>query len=620
MVELFEKCVELLGEEKISIKDYMDILDSGFEEAKVGVLPPGYDRVTMGDIERTRLSHIKVLFFLGVNDGIIPQNGGRGGILSENDRRILKNAEVRLAPTEREKAYIQRFYLYLAMTKPEEKLYLSYCSLDSSGKSLRPSFLIGVMKKMFPDCVEESAEDGEGLHFFTPKSGLYRVCDGLRNYAAGEERKDLPELYHWYGEQESFRGLLDHMVKMAFYKNEEKTIGEEWALKLYGQDLSGSVSRFEQYAVCACSHFLKYGLCLKPREEFEFQGIDMGNVFHEALCLFSQKLKKEKREWQDLSEEEAKQFSEICLDEAIQKLSLRSLYATERNKYMIERMKRLLNRTVLTLSDHMKKGKFVQKGYEVVFPSPGGLEKKAVEMELEKGRKMLLRGKIDRIDTYETKDQYFVKIIDYKSGKKDFNLLEIYYGLDLQLVLYMGAALEMAEGEKNAKMKIPAGMFYYSIQDPMLEKKNGETKEEKEERVKKELKLKGLVNRDDGIVDYFDAAFTDSSTVIPVQKKKDGSFSARSNVVSTSDMKELIQYAQKRIADYGREILHGNVEALPYQMGDQTGCDYCEYRSVCGFDEKIEGFSYRRLPKEEKEELWNRIHEQTGKEEGGKKE
>lgn len=150
VMELFERLYELLGTEAVSRKEYLEILSAGLSELKVGMIPAGADRVVAGDLKRTRLSGIRALFFVGVNEGVVPADTGKGGILTEQEREILKRNDLELAPTAREEGFMQRFYLYLMMTKPSELLTLSYPVPSASGKTLRPSSLIGQMKKRFP--------------------------------------------------------------------------------------------------------------------------------------------------------------------------------------------------------------------------------------------------------------------------------------------------------------------------------------------------------------------------------------------------------------------------------------------------------------------------------------
>ena len=163
VMDLFDKVTSLLGDETMTIREYSDILDAGFEAAKVGIIPPGNDTVTVGDIERTRLNHIKILFFVGVNDGVVPKAGNQGGIISQFEREKMAEYHLELAPGAREKVFIQKFYLYLNMTKPSERLYVTFCRVNSDGKALRRSYLIGTLLKLFPQLVVEEPSEEETL-------------------------------------------------------------------------------------------------------------------------------------------------------------------------------------------------------------------------------------------------------------------------------------------------------------------------------------------------------------------------------------------------------------------------------------------------------------------------
>lgn len=151
VMELLEQVIELLGEEEITLEEFADILEAGFGEIEVGTIPQNVDRLLAGDMERTRLKQVKVLFFLGVNDGNIPKNASKGGIISDMDREFLRESELELAPSPRQQMYIQRLYLYLNMTKPSKRLYLSYAKVNSGGKSIRPAYLIETVKRLFPE-------------------------------------------------------------------------------------------------------------------------------------------------------------------------------------------------------------------------------------------------------------------------------------------------------------------------------------------------------------------------------------------------------------------------------------------------------------------------------------
>lgn len=271
------------------------------------------------------------------------------------------------------------------------------------------------------------------------------------------------------------------------------------------------------------------------------------------------------------------------------------LYSSARNRHLLGRMTRILTRTVLTLQTQLKKGSFIPDQFEMSFSMIEDLD--ALNIALNEQDRMRLRGRIDRVDTCEAEDKVYVKVIDYKSGSRRFDLAALYYGLQLQLVVYMNAAVEIEQKKHPDKEIVPAAMLYYHIDDPMVEDGDGMTPEQINEQLLQELKMTGLVNRNDEAVRMLDGEFTDKSQILPLERKKDGSFSAHSSVISEEDMQVVSNYVNHKIRQLGSGILDGTISINPYEQNGNRACTYCAYRSVCGYDSRIEGYGMRRLPK-----------------------
>lgn len=608
VMELLDQMIALLPEERMSLREFADILDAGFGEIEVGTIPQNVDRVLVGDMQRTRLKETKVLFFLGVNDGNIPMNNAKGGIISDIDREFLRQSELELAPSPRQQMYIQRLYLYLNMTKPSDLLYLSFAKVSGEGKSLRPSYLIDTICKLFPDvaifCPErESVEE----QIITPGAGLSYMAGALRDYASGfhKDEQVLFTFYDAYQQDEQYKRVLEKLTEAAFYRYENSGLSKEVAKALYGQVLHNSVSRLETYAACAHAHFLQYGLTLKERKEFGFETVDMGNIFHGVLELFSKKLEESEYTWFNFSED----FGESTVSEALDFLAAQYgdtvLYSSARNEYAIRRMRRILNRTVFTMQYQLQQGSFVPKSYEISFAYASDLD--SVNIELSNEEKMQLKGRIDRIDIQETADQIYVKVVDYKSGRHKFDLVALYYGLQLQLVLYMNAAVELQKREHPEKEVIPAALLYYHVSDPALESPQELSQEELKEKLADMLRMEGVVNSADQVIRALDETMESKSHVIPVEKKKDGDLSSRSSVLGSTELQEVSNYVNKKVKSLGREILDGRIELNPYEDGSDKACTYCAYKGVCGFDRAVGGYSYRRLQNMKQEEVMEAI-------------
>lgn len=579
-MDLMDKMVELLGEEQLSIREYREILEAGMEAAAIGIIPPGYDRVVFGDIERTRLSEIKVLFFAGVNDGLIPKAVEHGGIISQAERELFASYQMELAPTDRQRSFIQKFYLYLNLTKPSQKLFLTWFRVNQEGKESRKSYLVESIRHIFPEFLPEQLQDsgGESLmqdqaelsQIVTPKSSRKYFAEGLKRAKKGDFSPEWMGLYQWYMGQEQWRDQILPFLEAAFYQYQGRNMGERVTRALYGSVLENSVTRLEQFSACACSHFLQYGLKLQERSLGEFAPVDMGTMFHEVLERYANAMEQEGYHWFDVP----KEIQERLIDQAVEAAlgsGLDSLLLGDaRSTYLVERMKRILRRTVETIAEQVKTSHFSPEGYEISFSFAEDLE--SVNFTLSEQEKMRLRGRIDRVDTHKTEDTVYVKVVDYKSGNREFQLLSLYHGLQLQLVVYLNSAVEIFKRKYPDKNVVPGGMYYYHLDDPMIEGEAGKSDAQIREEILEELKLKGVAS-----------------------EAEDPSISKKTKRAGKEEFQILSGYVNHKIREIGQKIFDGEIAAKPYQLGDETGCDYCPYHGICGFDPSVPGQNYRKL-------------------------
>jgi ATP-dependent helicase/nuclease subunit B len=600
VMDLYDQMVLLLGEEHCTLKEFGEILDTGLIEVKVGLIPPGVDEVVIGDTERTRLKDIRVLFFLGVNEGIIPKAVGSGGILSDIERELLISNEIELAPTKRQQAFQEQFYIYLNMTKPKDRLYISYHKLNEEGKSVNPSFLIGKLLQLFPNMriLEEDRKDNDIEHILQD-DGLAYLAQGLRDYRQKEATTLWKELFLYYKSKDETNRILDKLVKGAFYINTEQGISREAAKLLYGSELKGSVTRLERYAGCAFAHFMSYGLSLEERQEYKLAIPDIGNIFHNAIDHFSKRLDEGEYTWHTIPDEVREQWAVESVENAVTEYENSFLRSTKRNEYLIRRMERITVRTLWALCNQIKQGAFEPSGYEMPFyhiPDEA----------------LTLQGRIDRLDLYEDEEKVYVRVIDYKSGNTFFDITSVYYGLQQQLSVYLSAAMDYLKKRYKEKEIVPSGIFYYHIDDPIVSKSA-----QAEDEIFKSLRMNGLVNEDKGVLALMDKklagpdgtlAASVKSDIIPAETNKEGELSKRSVAAGENQMKAMVDYVNQKLSKDSKQILEGDTKLNPYRLGNKTACDYCEYRSVCGFDIRLPGHGYRSLvkksPEEIKAEIW----------------
>ncbi len=609
VMELLDQIYTLLGDEEITLKEFAEILEAGFAEIQVGTIPQNVDRVLVGDMERTRLKSVKVLFFMGVNDGNIPKASGNGGIISDMDREFLKGSGTELAPTPRQKMFTQRFYLYLNMTRPVDRLFISFARMDAQGKSLRPAYLVETLKQMFPGA-EVSHPETESLidMIETDAEGLDCLAEGLREFVSGDlrdeaKRKEILTVYHAY--ELSGEETPEDLKNAAFLRYENSPLSEAVAKALYGQTLFASISRLENYASCAYRHFLQYGLKLKERGEFGFERVDLGNVFHEVLEKFGRGLPEDGYNWFSFPEEYAGEKVRTLLENVAAEYGETVLYSSARNQYAITRMARILDRAVWGIRKQLEQGEFTPDEYEVSF----SFDNKQAQDESASVR---LVGKIDRIDLADRDGRLFVKVVDYKTGNKKFDPAEVYRGKQLQLAVYMDSAMKLMAERNPGKEVVPAAMLYYHVDDPVIKNDNEPDKIDREDLLLAELRTTGAVNADREVVDMLDKYLDGKSAVIPVEIKKDA-YTAASAVLTKEDFDLVSGHVNAKLAGFGKRILEGDIEVNPTYENDKSyACQYCSFKKVCGFDDSIPGYNYRKYGKLKWDDALDLMREEAG--------
>ncbi|MFI3237013.1 MAG: PD-(D/E)XK nuclease family protein [Lachnospiraceae bacterium] len=603
VMDVLQQMVTLLGEEEVTLEAFEELLEAGLEELQIGMIPSKMDQVLVGDLERTRLSHCSVLFVIGVNDSNIPGNQVKGGIISDVDREFLSQAGIELAPTTRQLQFRQRFYLYQQFTKASKKLVLSYALVDNAEKQMLPSYFIQTICKLFPNIsIEYIDTQGDKPQYLAQL--LEKTAILLREYVEGKcaDTQKLSAFIALLQEEIGYK-KTNLFVEQAFIVGGVEHLDSSLAKELYGAILYGSVSRLEQYAMCPYRYFLKYGMQLKEAKEYELEAADLGTIMHDVLADFGAGLVTDGYTWDDFPEE----YAQERIDELLEKVRLEYgeelLLDTARNGYALSRAKRILNRSVGTLKEHMRVGGFQTYGLEMDFQ---------VDCNWDTSRELLmhLQGRVDRVDIATLEQDVYVKVIDYKSGNKKIELDCMYAGLQMQLIVYLDSISKRLSESIPEKMIKPGAMFYYKVQDPMIDMEGKEDFEELEQGLMKEQRVSGLLNEDERVVTLLDQELEGKSHVIPVEYKKDGSFSSTSSVCSEVEFDQMRRFINRKMYHMATDILEGHIEKSPYKKGTmEDGCMYCPYDGVCGFDEKITGYQHRVIQTMSKEEALEAMNE-----------
>ena len=620
VIDLLEQIYDLLGSEKISAQEYLELLETGFSEIWPGTLPQQADRVLIGDIERTRLSECSILFFSGVNDGNIPRGTSRGGLLSDLDREFLgaflSGSGTELSPAPRLEMCLQRLYLYMNMTKPSDALYLSFARTMPEGTTLRPSYLIRMIRNLFPDVAPEHPQLLPADRQLTgERDSVAWLSGAVREYAQGrtdEEGSSADAVRTAYGYlmrngSVNTRVALEKIKEAAFLKYEPSAISRETAEAVYGRTIFGGISRMETAAQCLLRQFLQYGIKLSKRREYVIEPADTGTILHRSIDLFSQKLRMNGLSWEDFTPGDGQRLASESLRETAASYKDLLMYSTVRSESGLARMERILVRSIDTLQYQLQQGLFIPEAYEFSFGQGNGAD--AITFPLEGGRSLRLVGRIDRLDLCREDGSIFVKILDYKSGALDLDEELMRRGIQLQLLMYMEAVMRDLSARNPGEEIVPSAMLYYRITDPVIsaEKAAGQAvgddggplsaEEAALKAIRAELRPTGLVHSDPASYRRLDRHIDGKSAVIPLTLKKDGEPGKGSRVYSLGEFRQLAEEVRATVCRLAEEILDGSTEAAPavWTAGSvqRTACDFCPYRGVCGFDPSMSGYRDR---------------------------
>ncbi|MCB2293994.1 helicase-exonuclease AddAB subunit AddB [Clostridium algoriphilum] len=616
VMELLDQMVEVIGNETLSLEEFVKVMSIGFSKHQMGLIPPALDGVTISSVERIKSHEIKALYIIGVNDGVFPKASKEEGIFTDNDRIILKEKGVELANDTKTEVFNEQYLIYATITIPSKYLNISYPIADYEGKTLRPSIIITRFKSLFKGLIEESnisqysdeLSDIEGTH------EMRQVCAkvptfndlifALRRYL--EEGHISPlwiSVYKWYQKNPLWREKSNTMFEGFDYKNEVKMLEKEKVKLLYGDKNYFSVSRIEKYEECPFAYFVQYGLKAKERKTFTFSSPDLGSFMHSVLDNFSKLVDKSEIKWANLDKSWCEQnIASIVEKEASVGSSGYILNSTPRYKYFTERLKRVLKKTIYVIVEQMKNSGFEPFGYEVSFGFEQG-DYPPIKIKLSTGEMVNLVGRIDRVDKLINEGEEFYRIIDYKSGNKDFKLSDVYYGLQIQLLTYLDAMLRNESAVTDEPI-FPAGILYFKIDDPVIKAKNNLDEEELEKAIMKALKMKGLLLADTKIIREMDRNIEGASLVVPASIKKNGDLGSRSSVATKDQFDMLLNHVKENLIKTCEGMLSGEIDIKPYKKKDATPCAYCEYTSICQFDPTLKENTYKIIKDKRDKEIW----------------
>ena len=594
-----EQCALLLGDTPMDWEEFSRLLKLVLSQYQVGSIPVSLDRVTAGEMPRLAHKHCKVLYILGCDDSQLPAAVPSPGLMNDDDRKVLASFGLESAPRLSDKLWREMTIAYETCALPSERLILSYPAAGEGGEERRPAFLVKKLRTLFPDLplLDERGLE-EDFRLTAPRPAL-EVAGG--HPGAGEALKALP----------GYAPLVERMERAASLERGSLTRPSVEAL--YGRRVPMSASRMDKYKSCHFSYFMEFGLKAKARKPAGFQAPEYGTFVHYVL----EHVLRERQGDEIPTRQQVSAVVERYVKEELGGLA----GETPRFRYLFRRLEKTVYAVVENVCQELARSDFRPIAFELGF----GAGKDLPPVELTAGGvTVAVSGFVDRVDGWEKDGKLYLRVVDYKTGRKSFDLTDVWNGLGLQMLLYLFTLKEEGK-ELFGRDILPAGVLYLPARDALVAGSRTMTEEERRAEVDKQLKRKGLVLSEPDVLAAMEHA-EGQPRFLPVKVSKTTGAVSGEALVTAERLGRLEKHTHRILEDIAKEIAAGNIAADPFWRGEQqNACRWCDYADACQFREGVGGDRRRWLPKVKGEEFWDRLEQgedmtgtKPGEEEGSR--
>lgn len=574
LVRLWELVIDILDQMSFALsKDELDAVEAyelftaACEDADIGRIPPVSDGVTVGSADRIRVADVKKVYIIGANEGSFPASSSSQGILTDRDRELLKEKGLPIGGDALYWSVEEMFIAYKAFTCAEQGLSVSFCRSSFTGEKLRPSPLVNMLKELFPSLKETFFEEISPYELSLTKDAALSVVA----QSGDREDKRIASVASAIKEFPEYRRVIDTV------ENEKRASGakierEEISSALFGKNMRMSASKLEVYHKCKYAYFMKYGLLLKPRVKMSLRADTAGTFVHYVL----------ENALRELSREDIEALTREHITECVTKWS--DIYCekamggkTNKNAsfiYILGRLKKLALAVTLNICEEMKQSEFRPAEFELSISENGQVPPYRVECE--KGS-VNIEGKVDRVDTMMGEEN-FVRVIDYKTGCKEFKLNDLLYGLNMQMLIYLFAI----NGGKDYEKHLPGGVLYYPAARRTFTAEIGDSKDKLNEKQESGMRMNGLMLDDIRCIKGMERDL--GKKYVPVGVNKNGELTG-GVLASQEQMESISRYIDALIYGMHTSLTQGDISAVPIKGTTTDACKYCDYSSVCGRDD-----------------------------------
>lgn len=583
VMDLLDQTVVGLSGLELTLEQYHEVLEAGLESLRVGLVPPGMDEVLVGSVERTRQRTVRALLVLGATDRAFPHRPEEDVLLGDADRRALAEAGLALGPTSHERLLHERYLLYLTLTRASDFLWIACPLSDGEGRALTPSPLFQRLTALFPGITPRRITGDDPSEMATEDALTAALALRLGEGARDGVNPDDLALAAWARSHSRDPDRARRVLSALEYGKDFRQLDPALARSLWASPPVMSVSRLESFAGCPFQHFAMYGLGLaeRPRQRLDAPGL--GQLVHAVLRRIAEVMDRATLAWRDLGPDEAALLVDAAMNELAPRLQNEVLATRARYRFVELDLRRTLRSLLLRLSAHARAGSFVPVGAEVAF---GPKTADRPEVTLSDGTRVLLSGRIDRIEAAEGAGRRMVRVIDFKLHARSLGLAWVYHRLALQLGVYLEVAACREARTHPGQAVAPAGLLYMPVTDAWVRVEGPVSEEDGLRRRAGVLRAQGWVLDDIEALRAMDEAV--SGQLVPVRLRTDGRPYRNAKVLTAQELRGILVHVMRSAAALAEGVLRGDIRVLPYRLGDATPCAACSLHSVCRFDARLD--------------------------------
>ena len=585
---VLDQFVEILGDEPMNLDEFTRLFRQVVTQYSVGTIPVSLDQVSVSEITRNDRHPDKYLFLLGANDHVLPDPGQSGGILNDDDRDELAQRGIELAPTGMDRMSIELQNLYAALAQPTDGLTVSYPVSDVSGAELRPAFVIDRLRSLFPAIkIEKESDDKE-----------YRLTASTPALEAAGQRPQ-GALWQYFAENPQFADRLAAMERAASMKR--GSLSRSAVRALYGDRVSMSASRLERMRSCHFAYFMEYGLKAKPRTPAAFDAPQIGTFLHFLLENVTRDVLG-MGGFAAVDDEELHKLVRKYIDLYVEKELYNFQERNARFKYLFARLRNTAYAVIDQVAEELRHSDFIPLEFELSFGDNGTLPAVVVS---EPDAELRVGGKVDRVDGWVKDGKLYLRVVDYKSGKKAFDLSAVKMGLDIQMLLYLFTLQK--EGKAHFGHEIePAGGLYLPARDEILSMERNIPPEKLASERQKQMKRSGLLLAEPAVLEAMEHDSLREPHYLPLRVSRDGNLSG--SIASAAQLGKLGKYVEKLLHQIAAEVRQGNIDADPCcHSEDDSFCQYCDWADACHFQDGRDGDHLRYILPVRPEEFWGML-------------